>query len=114
MTQTRQNFEVYAGDDKEVTITVYQEDETTLLNLTSYTLNWVLYDADGDILLTKIIASGLTVPTPSNGQVVVSLVPADTLTLDPGVYSHELEITSVGGKISTVTTGLVKITNSEA
>ena len=113
MAETKQNFEVYAGDDKEVTITV-RDENSEILNLTGYTLNWVMSDEDEDAILTKTLSDGLSVATPSNGQVLLTLVPADTEDLEPGIYHHELEITSSGGKVSTVTTGYVKVSYSKA
>jgi hypothetical protein len=113
MTEVKQSFEVYIGDTKAVTVTVKDED-ADILNLTGYTCNWVMYDGDGDIVLTKTLSTGLSVPTPSNGQVVILLEPEDTEDLEPDTYYHELEITSSDGDVSTVTTGYVKVSNSKA
>lgn len=113
MTEVKQSFEVYVGDTKAVTITI-KDENLEILNLAGYTFNWVMYDSDGDIILTKTLADGLSVPTPSNGGVVILLEPEDTIDLDPDIYYHEMEITSSDGDVSTVTTGYVKITDSKA
>ena len=114
MTEIKQNFEVWAGDDKEITVIVREEDDS-LLDLSGYTFNWVMYDLDDEsVHLTKTLSTGLSVPTPSNGEVVITLEPDDTENLDTGLYRHELEATSSTNKISTVTVGYVIIRTSVA
>lgn len=114
MAETGQNFEVYQGDSKVETV-VIRDENAALLNLAGYTFNWVMFRMNTrENVLTKTLASGLSVPTPSNGECLITLDPADTVSLAPGKYNHELEMTSSGGDVSTVTTGIVSVLYSQA
>ena len=116
MTEINQDFDIYQGDSKRVTFTV-RDEAGSLLALTGYEATWVLYagrDRSATAVLSKVIGSGLAVPTPANGQVLLTLAPADTATLAPGKYSHELEIISGAGDVSTVTTGTATVYYSKA
>jgi hypothetical protein len=116
MTETNQNFDIYQGDSKQVTFTVRDENGAALA-LAGYTATWVLYkdrDKAATAVLSKTIGDGLAVPTPSNGKVILTLAPAATETLATGKYSHELEVVSGAGDVSTVTTGDVTVFYSKA
>lgn len=114
MAETGQNFEVFQGDSKVETVTI-RDEANALLNLTGYTFNWVMFRMNTRVnVLTKTLASGLSVPTPANGELVITLDPADTVDLAPGKYNHELEMISAGGDVSTVTTGIVSVLYSQA
>lgn len=114
MTVTGQNFDIYLGDSKQIIITVY--DETgAILPLDGYDITWVLYKLTSkQIVLTKTLGAGITVPTPANGQILIDIQPADTENLVPNTYLHECEISTSPTDVATVTTGTVKAIYSRA
>lgn len=113
MTISGQNLEVFQGDNKQIIITIYDEDDV-ILDLTGYDIVWVVYHPTTKALvLSKALGDGITVPTPANGQLVIDLEPADTLVVVPNTYNHECEITA-GSVVSTTTTGIIKILYSKA
>jgi hypothetical protein len=115
MTITGQNFEMYAGDSKEIEIAVVDENGAPL-DLTPYdAINWVAYKpTTKEIVLSKILGSGIMVDTPLAGIIKISLVPADTENIYPLIYAHECEINSGTTVVSTVCTGTMKIVYSKA
>lgn len=113
MTLSGQNFEMHQGDNKEIIITNYDENDA-ILDLTGYSIVWVAYHPTTKaLILSKSLGDGITVPTPENGQIVISLLPADTLSVVPNTYNHEVEIT-LSSVVSTTTTGTIKILFSKA
>jgi len=114
MTATGQNFDIYQGDSKQVIITTYDENDA-ILNLTGYDITWVLYKSTTkELILSKTLGDGITVPTPSNGEIVINFLPEDTENVIPNTYLHECEISTSPTDVSTVTTGSVKVFYSKA
>jgi hypothetical protein len=115
MTITGQNFEMFAGDSKEIEIAVVDENGAAL-DLTPYdAINWVVYKpTTKEIVLSKTLGSGITVAAPLTGIITISLVPADTENIFPMIYAHECEINSGTSVVSTVCTGTMKIVYSKA
>lgn len=112
MTVSGQNFEVYQGDDKQVIITV-KDASGIPENLTNYTAIWCMYDTTtNSVVIEKTTASGISIPTPSSGQLVIDLDKTDTSILDPKTYGHQCEVQDAVGNHSTVTTGFVKLIKS--
>lgn len=117
MTVEDQNFIVYAGDHKDIYITISDEDNGGYMDLTGTTIAWVLYDPNLDeVLITKTTVSGISIESPAtNGICYISLLPADTLNLPPANwYIHETEVTDALGHVITVTKGFVNIKRSRA
>ena len=113
MTIKGQNFEIFQGDTKQITISVTDEDGA-ILPLTGYDAIWVVYkQTSKELIISKTLGSGILIPTPTDGQIVIDLIPADTETINPGSYLHECEIVS-GTEVSTVTTGIIKVLYSKA
>ena len=85
------------------------------LNLTGYDIKFTAKQAadDADNALTtiqKTLGSGLTVPTPSNGIVVLTLQPIDTDQLEKTTtYVWDLQL-NLSGTITTVAYGNMTIT----
>ena len=94
--------QVFIGEDKSLTVTVYQADGKTLQDITGWTLSWMLKaaltDLDAQALITKTTSSGITLVTPTSGVCVVTLADTDTDGLDPGTYVHELKRTTAGSE----------------
>lgn len=114
MTITGQNFEVYQGDNKQLIITVYDENGA-ILPLTGYSAVWVaVQQTSFATVLSKSTESGggISIPDPDNGQLVVELDKEDTASLSPKLYNHQCEIEDSSGNHSTVTTGYMKVIKS--
>lgn len=104
MTTKNQNFEMYAGNTKNIVVTVAD------VNLTGATVKWAMkktiYDAEPAV--AKTTAAGIAVTDATTGIFTVTLFPADTRNLS-GTYQHEAEITDAPGNVSTVLTGQLTI-----
>lgn len=114
MTITGQNFEVYKGDNKEIIITV-TDDNGAILDLTSYSVVWVVYNTTLDSIVIKkstVASNEITIPSPTSGQVHIALDSIDTESLTPRTYGHQCEIKDVSTNHSTITTGYIKILKS--
>ena len=99
MTEENQNFTMYSGDAKLITVTVegldmQQADE----------VKWVL--KQDTITVKKDLDDGITINDSSS--VTITLDPADTEDIQ-GSYKHEMEITDAGGNPSTVMRGTATI-----
>lgn len=109
--KTKQNFEIVQGDTANLNITVTDKSGSKILS--GSTIKWVLWDDIAQLaLLTKVTGAGITITSPLAGQFTVALEPADTLTVPPGKYSHECEVTDASGNVSTVLVGAVTIQQS--
>lgn len=119
MTISGQNFEMYQGDTKEIHIAVTDEATGLPLDLSPYVafdgITWVMYrQTSQQTVLTKTYGEGITVPIPSNGEIIITLLPTDTENINPSTYNHECEIVSSNTNVATVTTGTVKLLFSRA
>jgi hypothetical protein len=106
MPATGQNVAQWAGDTLSLRIPIANPDGSRP-NLAGASGKWWLTpkssSAPAEALLKKegiALQNAATTPT-----LVVSLSPADTRDIPPGVYYHEAEITDADGNISTVMTG---------
>lgn len=100
----------YTGEDKTLTVTVYEADGTTPQNITGWSLSYRWKrspaDADSDAVLTKTTASGIALTTPVSGICTVTVADTDTDSLQPQTYYHELKRTDAGSE-TVLTTGTV-------
>lgn len=113
MTATGQNFTIYQGDDKEVYVTTYDENDA-VLNITSCTINWVAYKRyPENIVLTKTTASGIVLTVPASGIFRIDFDPVDTENL-LGEYNHECELIDTGLNVSTILVGTMTVYKSKA
>lgn len=113
MTISGQNFEIYQGDNKQIIITV-KDDNDALLNLDGYSAVWCVHNqSPSNIVFQKSTATGgITIPNPANGQLVITLEGNDTATLPPKTYGHQCEILDGLGNHATVTAGYMKVITS--
>lgn len=108
MTKKNQNFEMYAGDTKDIVITVTNANGA-VVNLSGASVRWALKkNVSASQNAYKTTSSGVTLTSPSAGVFTVRLSAGDTQGLQ-GRYYHEAEVTDVLGNVSTVTTGYVTI-----
>ena len=107
MTAKNQNFEMFAGDTKNIDVTVAG------VNLAGSTVKWAMkktiYSAAPDV--AKDTVDGITVTDPNGGRFTISLLPSETRSLS-GTYYHEAEITDANGNVSTIFTGTITINRS--
>lgn len=100
----------YTGEDKTLTVTVYEADGTTPQNITGWSLSYrwkrSLSDPDSDAVLTKTTSSGITLTTPASGVCTVTIADTDTDSLEARTYYHELKRTDAGSE-TVLTTGSV-------
>lgn len=104
MALTEQNFTMYQGEDKLVTFVITDEDEAAL-NMTGGTLSW-------EASITSLDTTAQITKTPSlvnvdgtNDGARVTLVDADTQTLTPLIYYHELRLVDGSGNDSVLAEG---------
>lgn len=108
MTTYAQDFEVYQGDTKQITIKVTNE-AGAAKTLTSSTQAWKAYDgatvkiskADVDISLVSVDGT--------DDAIRFTIDPSDTSSLTAGTYTHEAEVTDSSSNVSTVTRGTLTI-----
>ena len=113
MTRPAQDVDMIAGDTVNLNVTIYDADNGGNKNIANSTIKWVLYDEATDTAsLNKTLASGITITSGLLGQCTIALTPANTVSLTPGVYYHEVEVTDETGNVSTVLTGHITINPS--
>ena len=88
-------------------ITVYENDGTTIQNLTGYTVTSQLRKNYTSTAYTTILA---TVQTPAtNGVIVMSLTAVQTAALKSGRYVYDLQIAAADGTVTRVIEGVITI-----
>jgi len=113
MTYTGQNIEIYQGDTRTLTVTVYDLDGN-ITSIAGSTLKWVVYKlSTSAIHISKTTGDGITITDGPNGLFEIALLKVDTLNL-LGNYNHECELVDESGNISTIFTGYFKIIASKA
>jgi hypothetical protein len=104
MTAKNQNFEMVAGDTKNVVVTVAGTD------LTGATIKWALKKSVSSTVanVSKTTSDGISISDAAGGVFTIALAPADTVNLKNDYY-HEAEVTDQQGNVSTVMTGRISI-----
>lgn len=111
MTEFAQDFEVFQGDAKEVTIPITDEDGDAS-QLAGSTQRWQAHDKDsGAVVITKTDSdiTIVSIPPDDNNAIRFELDPADTLELEAKDYDHEAEIVDAQSNPSTVTRGTMTV-----
>jgi hypothetical protein len=103
------DFQMYAGDDKAVVITVLDADKEPI-DLTGCTIRWRASRSQSKTanIIKKTSGAGIALSDPVNGQFTVTLAADDTEDLT-GTFYHEAELTFGDGSISTVLSGKMVI-----
>jgi hypothetical protein len=106
VTATNQNFEVYAGDDAAVVITVTNDAGTAIDLHDVQEIEWKAYDGAGATVLTRTKTGGdiTFVTSGTDGQISIALAAADTDDL-AGWYWHSARLTDASGNKSTFEQG---------
>lgn len=85
---------------------VARKRDGAIVNLTGATLAWRMGAADKRATsFTLTEADGLTVTNAANGEYEIHIAPTRTATLNPGIYSHQFEVTEAAGDILAVMVG---------
>ena len=122
---TLHNFEMHRGDSRTITGTVVDDSEPAvvvdLTGISGTALSWILIDLDTNLteigprgsvpIVTKTIASGITITDAVNGEVEIDLASADTTGLkvtNPRELYHELQL-QLSGKTTTVLFGVITL-----
>ena len=105
----QQNFEMFQGDSKDLVVTV-SDAAGQPVDLTGASIKWRAAPAVDSAVATisKATGSGIVITDAVAGEFTVSLVPADTQTLD-GEFYHEAQVTDAAGAVSTVLSGHLTI-----
>ena len=113
MTRVAQDVDMIAGDTLNLNVTIYDAITGANKSIANSAIKWVLYDESTDTAaLNKTLASGISITNGLMGQCTIALTPANTVSLTPGVYYHEVEVTDETGNVSTVLTGHITINPS--
>jgi hypothetical protein len=109
MTHKVQNFEIHAGDSRDIVVTVV-DSQGGVVDLTGATIAWHLAQSARAAApaVAKSLGAGIAITDGANGVFTISLDPADTAALS-GLYYHEAEVTDAAGHRSTVLTGVATV-----
>ena len=109
MTQINQDFTTYSGDDLDLRVTVRSSINSNPVDITGVSATWVAKRSpDAPAVITKTTGSGITLTTPTTGQLTITLASSDTADIT-GDLLHELQVVDVGGKVSTVMRGRMRV-----
>lgn len=108
MAITKQNFEMWQGDDKRITFTITNADGTAK-SLVGSTVEWILYVSTAQQVLKSTILSNIII-IGNKAQVILDSI--DTVNIRAGQYEHECRVTDTSNITEVVSTGIVTLNNS--
>ena len=101
------NQNIDQGSTYSKPITVYQDDGTTIQNLTGYTASSQLRKNYTSTAYTTILA---TIQSPAtNGVIVISFTAVQTAALKSGRYDYDVQITAADATVTRVREGVITI-----
>jgi len=109
---TRQDFTIDAGRDYQLSVALYESDQTTPLNLLDTIIEWVVSRQSGSsALLVKSTGDPQEIEVTSIGEglLIIHIEGLDTEPLGDLTCEHELVVTDSTGAEATVLRGLVTI-----
>ena len=109
MSHNVQNFEIHAGDSRDIVVTV-ADSQGAAVDLTGAAIAWQLARSAGSAApaVSKSLGAGIAITDGPNGVFTVTLDPADTEGLT-GLCYHEAEVTDAAGNRSTVLSGVATV-----
>lgn len=110
MTIREQNFEMFAGDSKLISVEVVDE-EGNAKDLTDADIKWALRRLSDD-LVEKETPATIVITDAVNGKFVVSVSPNDTKSFFNGLYKHQAMVTDQSGVRAVVLEGVARIYGS--
>jgi hypothetical protein len=107
----RQDFTIDAGRDYQLFVALYENDNTTPLNLLDTTLEWIVSKQGILVLVNKNSTDPEEIDITSIGEGLATIYvhAIDTEDIGATTLEHELIVTDAGGAESTVLRGLVTI-----
>jgi len=119
MTLEKQNIseDFYRGNYKVLAVTVWEDDDKTQpKDLTGAELTYVWVTRDDEITLVKssVYPTQITITDGLNGVCEIYILAADTVSFEPNVYYHHLNVVDGAGKEETVFTGKITLLKSYA
>jgi hypothetical protein len=99
------------GDTRVINITCVESDGTTPINLTGATVYFTLNSSktptsDASASLQKTVTSH---SDPNNGITSITINPADTQALTPGVYYYDVQLVDASGHVTSLKQDTFKI-----
>ncbi len=108
---TPTNLEMFAGDTRVLHVTVLDQD-SAVVDITGATVNFMVSKRrTTSPLFTKTVGSGVVISDGPNGEMDITLDPADTTSLK-GAHYFECEVTDVSSRKTTVLYGTLSILRS--
>lgn len=105
MTSVNQDFNMYAGDSKDIVVTIVDE-ENNPLDLTEASIKWVMKNKN-----TSVIKDSTNGASVDGSTLHIKLEPEDTINLS-GVFAQQGRIVDALGNVSTVFVGKITILKS--
>lgn len=105
-------FDLYArqGDTFSRVVTWLEDDGSTAIDLTGYSVSWVIGRGFGDDTATEYTDADTEVSVvAADGEITLALSPAQTRALTRRVYKYELTVTSAGGVATTILDGMLHV-----
>lgn len=115
MTAMNQDVTMMTGDDIDIVVTIV-DTAGAVVDITGAT---AAYTASLDTPFSKSVGAGISLSDPTNGEMTISIVPADVPDNSGGTmgtalaYAHDARIT-LGGKTYTVFAGNLNLIKSQA
>jgi hypothetical protein len=100
------DYSMYSGDSRIITISIRDDAGANVDVTTAQSIRYGIFRGDGTLMFEKALLSGVTV---AGSVVTVTLLPADTASIAPALYLHELQITLAAGAVATVLQGKIEI-----
>jgi hypothetical protein len=103
----QQDFDVYGGDTFNVVLKFFEDDNTTPINISTYTIAMQIKKSQTSTpLLSFTLGDGLAIGGVGNNELTVSKI----ILIKGGTYFYDIEITMTDGTVVTYLQGIFNIT----
>jgi len=119
MAHNEQNFQLHAGNDRDLVITCTDSDGVDLdLSLAGLIITWILvrHPLSNTPLISLSSSAAITLPSPLTNQYNLHIAGSDTMTnsprayvVDPGVYWHGSVLEDGDGNRTTLLHGTLEV-----
>jgi hypothetical protein len=107
---SNQNFTMTAGDSKTINVPVVTPADGLPSDITGATITWKASKSFVKTpILSKSTAAGIAITNGTGGIFTITLAAADTVSVDPGDYYHEAQVTYSNGEVATVMRAVMTI-----
>jgi len=91
------SFALFIGEDATLDAIIYQADQVTRQNITGWSITFAFHaSGGGPDLVTKTVGDGITLTSPSLGELSIVVESEDTEDLDAANYQFRVERTGSG------------------